>query len=279
MHVKGKHAPTCWCPSRWHFQGPTSCPLSQAQISATGQRAVTVKHHLPPSLTVPISSRASSRAFSLSAHKRYKWGRGWPTGAGMELKDKCPDLPSMGRTALGGARDGTFHLPHLPLAQGGILDCGRSRRSIFFPLLLSAPSFPPMGSLPSKAPDPSLRLSLCAPKRMQTVMKQVARAPFLPSHLHGTTTLWDGLYHLFDEIQRGYATFPRSRGCYIVAGNQESRLLTPQRVLFLLTSSCLKSMKSTEDWGPWSDIGTEGTLGGCGRESAVWDGEKVARVS
>lgn len=146
-------------------------------------------HHLPPSLTVPTSSRASSRAFSLSAHKRYKWGGGWPTGAGTELKDKCPDLPSMGQTALGGACHGTFHLPHLHLAQGGILDCGCSRQSVCFPLLLSAPAFLPMGSLPSKAPDPSLCLSLCAPKRMKIVMKQVARAPFLPSHLHGTTTL------------------------------------------------------------------------------------------
>ena len=62
-----------------------------SDFSHGGRRAVTVAHRLPRSLTVTASSRASSRAFSLSAHKRYKCAGGWPTGAGMELKGKCPD--------------------------------------------------------------------------------------------------------------------------------------------------------------------------------------------
>lgn len=182
-------SPYAGAPAGDTFKTPHHVHSAKLRFQPRGQQAVTVTHCLPPSLTVPTSSRASSRAFSLSAHKRYKWGGGWPTGAGMELKDKCPDLPSRGQTALGGACHGTSQLPHLHLAHGGILDRGRSRWSAFCPLLLSAPSFPPMRSLPSKAPDLRLCLSLCAPKRMQTVTKQVARAPFLPSHLHGTTTL------------------------------------------------------------------------------------------
>lgn len=92
-------SPHAGAPAGDTFKTPHHVHSAKLRFQPRGQQAVTVTHCLPPSLMVPTSSRASSRAFSLSAHKKYKRSGGWPTGAGMELKDKCPDLPSRGQTA------------------------------------------------------------------------------------------------------------------------------------------------------------------------------------
>lgn len=185
--------------------------LSRPHISSTqpgsdfshaGRRAVTVAHRLPRSLTVTASSRASSRAFSLSAHKRYKCAGGWPTGAGMELKGKCPDPCPQGDRQISAVR--VTAPPPAPL-----ITCSRRNpgpRTLMSVCLHPTPSLcsfiPTFGISPEQSVRPkSLSQPLCSQGNTDRDEAAARAASSLVTYM--AQPLRGGLYHLSGEIPRG----------------------------------------------------------------------------